>query len=306
MKTRAVRNFVLILIFFGCIPVSVFSQQTCFEASDSNICYESFGKGYPVVIINGGPGMNSAGFASLAKLLSDSNQTIIYDQRGTGNSDISKIDSSTMTLDLMVQDLEDLRKHLGFKEWIVLGHSFGGMLAYYYAVKHPESITAMIQSHSGGMDLSLFDGPSVVDRLTASEIDSLAYYSRLIAEDNSNYKARLGRGRALASAYLYNDEFKEQIAERLTQGNMQINSLVWQNMRRINFDTKDELRNFQKPVLILGGKNEVVSEDIAKEAHATLPNSKLVLMENCGHYGWLERPDIYLKEVREFLKEHSV
>lgn len=87
---------------------------------------------------------------------------------------------------------------------------------------------------------------------------------------------------------------------------MQINSLVWQNMRRINFDTKNELRNFQKPVLILGGKNEVVSEDIAEEAHATLPNSKLVLMENCGHYGWLERPDIYLKEVREFLKEHSV
>src|SRR5450432_3172955 len=119
--------------------------------------------------------MNSDGFVELAKALSKNNETIIYDQRGTGKSTLQKVDSSTITMKLMVEDLESLRVHLKIKKWIILGHSFGGMLASYYATLYPENIESLILSSSGGIDLGLLSYVSnrVDSRLTVGELDSL-------------------------------------------------------------------------------------------------------------------------------------
>ena len=98
------------------------------------IYYRSFGKGVPMLIINGGPGMNSEGFTQLAIQLSKNNRTILFDQRGTGRSKFTVTDSSTITMQLMAEDIENLRKKLNIDKWIILGHSFGGMMASYYAI----------------------------------------------------------------------------------------------------------------------------------------------------------------------------
>lgn len=111
--------------------------------------YEVYGTGTPLLIINGGPGMNSIGFRPLAKQLGKKYKAIIYDQRGTGKSSIENPDSENVTLDLMIQDIEELRKELKIDHWFVLCHSFGGMLGSYYATKHPESIQGLILSASG-------------------------------------------------------------------------------------------------------------------------------------------------------------
>ncbi len=55
-------------------------------------------------------------------------RTIIYDQRGTGRNTIDLPDSNNITMDLMVTDIENLRKKLKIQKWTVLGHSFGGLL----------------------------------------------------------------------------------------------------------------------------------------------------------------------------------
>ena len=285
--------------------MSLYSQKSCIDSNKSILCYQKFGTGDPVLIINGGPGMSSEGFIPLAKLLSDNNTTIIYNQRGTGDSKLKNLDRTTINIDVMVDDIEELRKKLGYKKWIILGHSFGGMLAYAYAAKYPERITAMIQSHSGGMDLDLLNSLDISSRLTQLQRDSLAYYSVKIQLGDTTHATALKRGEFLANAYLYNKEYLPQIAERLTQGNSRINSLIWTDMRLRNFDTKTAMKNFNMPVLILQGMNEVAPVKVAEKAHKVLPNSKLVVMEKCGHYGWLDRPDVYLTEVRKFLANNS-
>ena len=137
------KNFLLFLLLIG---FSLSAQEYEYvNISDGSIAYKTFGKGFPVLIINGGPGIGSDGFSSLAEVLSVNNQTIIYDQRGTGRSQIDEINASSMSMDHLLTDIESLRKHLGFDEWIVLGHSFGGMLAYAYAAEYPERVTGMIQ-----------------------------------------------------------------------------------------------------------------------------------------------------------------
>lgn len=290
----------LILLFQSFLN---YSQEGKFiELADSKIYYQTFGEGVPILILNGGPGMSSEGFIPLAKELSKNHQTIIYDQRGTGLSKMNKIDDQTISMDLMVEDIETLRKHLKIQNWVVMGHSYGGMLAYYYASKYPENVKAMIQSSSGGMDLSLLNSLNITNRLSRTERDSLNFYNAKISRGDNSYETRLGRGRFLAPAYLYNKKFVPIIAERLTQGNNDINNLVWANLRKIDYNVKEQMKTFKKPVLILHGSDDIVAREVAETANNILPNSKLFILQNTSHYGWLEQPDQYFGQIQDFLQ----
>lgn len=302
-----IKKTILFVTLFASIIFTGNAQEVddIIELEESTIHYQIFGDGIPVLILNGGPGMSSEGFIPLAKKISKSYKTILYDQRGTGLSTLKQIDGSTITMDLMVKDIETLRNHLGIQKWIVMGHSFGGMLAYYYASKYPESVSGMIQSSSGGMDLALLDNLNITSGLTETERDSLAYYNAKINDGDDSYETLLKRGEFLAPAYLYNKDYVPVIAERLTQGNSRINSLVWQDLQRIEYDTKKVLKGFDKPVLILHGAQDVVGTGIAETAHQIFPDSRLVILERCKHYGWLDRPDKYFEEIENFLQQLS-
>ncbi|MFC0183715.1 proline iminopeptidase [Pseudarcicella hirudinis] len=298
MKKLMTAAFLLI------VQLCAFAQQEGYvDNGDFKTFYRTYGKGDPLLIINGGPGMNSDGFVEIARKLSANNRTIIYDQRGTGRSVMKELNSSNMTVDLMVDDLERLRKSLRIDKWTILGHSFGGMLASYYATKFPEHISALILSSSGGIDLDLLAGGGgfIAEKLSRQEQDSLAYWSAKIEEGDTSYHARLRRGLALAPAYVYDKKNIPVIAERLTQSNSRITGLVWQNLQNIKFNCEKGLLSFNKPVLIIQGKQDIVSEKLAEKAHKVLKNSKVVLMDKCVHYGWLDNPEVYFSSVNKFL-----
>jgi proline iminopeptidase len=293
-----------ILIFLMMTDLRSYAQtEGIIQNKNSKIFYRTYGKGIPLLIINGGPGMNSDGFIALAKELSQKNQTIIYDQRGTGRSTVSPVTSSTITMDQMVEDLEVLRTHLNIEKWTILGHSFGGMLAAYYTVKHPGHVRSLIFSSSGGIDLELesYVEKSINGKLSPAEKDSLKYWNMKITAGDTSHFARFRRGMALAPAYVYNKKFVPVIAERLTQGNAMITGLVWQDLDKIKFNCKPELLHFNKPVLIIQGKEDIISFSIGEKAHKVLKNSKLVLVDNCVHYGWLDNPEEYFREINAFL-----
>ena len=295
--------FIIFLISF-IITAPAFSQKSgVLTTNDGKLHYTTYGNGTPILIINGGPGLDSDGFSPLAELLSDKNLTILFDQRGTGKSALEKIDNTTITMKLMAQDIERLRTHLNIKDWIVLGHSFGGWMAEYYASCYPEHVKGMILSSSGGIDLEVLDyvGANINIRLSETEKKSLKYWIGEIKKGDTSYNAKYKKGEFLAPAYLYDRKFVPQLAERLAHVNLQINKLIFQNLRKINFDCKDTLRNFVKPVLIIQGRQDIVGEETAFKAHSTLRNSTVVFLNECGHYGWLDQKTRYKKEIDKFL-----
>ncbi len=296
-----------LVLFIISIHVSAQTEATI-KNGDALIYYRTFGSGTPILIINGGPGMNSDGFADLAKKLSEKNQTIIYDQRGTGRSKLIKTDASTISMKLMADDLEVLREHLKIDKWILLGHSFGGMLASYYATLYPEHIQAIILSSSGGVDLGIlsYAGTNISSRLNAAETASLNYWNKQIANGDTSHHARLQRGTALAAAYVYDRKYVPVIAERLTQGNPVINQLIWEDLQKIKFDCKPKLSGFNRPVLIIQGKQDIVEERTAIRSHEAFKNSTIVLMDKCVHYGWLDASKEYFTELGKFLASNSI
>ncbi len=135
-------------------------------------------------------------------------------------------------------------------------------------------------------------------------MDSLNYWDKKINAGDTTYYARLHRGLALAPGYVYNKKNIPAIAERLTQGNSLINGLVWQDLQKIKFNCKDELSHFNKPVLIIQGKQDIIEAETAMKEHKVLKASKLIFLDSCVHYGWLDRPEEYFPEVEKFLRSN--
>ncbi len=293
------------LIFFVLLAIHGRSQSEGYATSTdgTSIYYRTFGSGQPLLIINGGPGMNSEGFESIARELSNKNLTIIYDQRGTGKSKLNKVDASTLTMKLMMEDIECLRVHLKIHKWSILGHSFGGMIASYYAGIYPDKIDKLILSSSGGIDLELLDyvGDAITSKLSNEDQEGVRYWSAKVAAGDTTHYARLQRGIHLAPAYVMNKEYLPVIAERLTQGNALVNQLMWDELRRIKFDCVPALATFSKPVLVLQGDNDILKPGTAEKCRDAFRNAKLVFIPHCIHYGWLDNKEFYLNEVNSFL-----
>jgi proline iminopeptidase len=298
--------YFILIISFSILSFSVSAQKDGYiKIQNGKLHYRVYGKGSPILIINGGPGMNCEGFASLAKLLDARYQPILFDQRGTGSSTLERLDSSTIGMDLMLEDMETLRKSLGIKEWIVLGQSFGGMLASYYAAIYPQQIKALVLAASGGMDMELFEyvGDNISNRLGRSEKDSMNYWDKKIEEGDTTHYARYHRALGLASAYVYDKKNIPVIAERLTQGSYKVNSLVYKDLYKIKFDCKEKLKNYRKPALIIQGRQDIVGEAPAFKAKQVLPNSKLVFINDCVHYGWLDQKEKFMEALNDFLEK---
>jgi len=99
-------------------------------------------RGVPVVFLHGGPG---AGASPTHRRFFDPQhyRIVILDQRGAGRStplgEVRRNDT-----DLLVQDLETLRRFLGIERWLLFGGSWGSTLALAYAQTHPERCRGLI------------------------------------------------------------------------------------------------------------------------------------------------------------------
>ena len=298
------------LLFFHLILL-VFSRTLCFSQQSDRIPVEggklhyiTYGKGDPILIINGGPGFNSKGFESLAQKFSEMGyMAILFDQRGTGNSTLDIKDESSITMDLMVNDIEAIRKNLSLKEWVIFGHSFGGILGSYYTAKHPDTVKGLILSSSGGLDLSLLGnaGTNFSQHLTQKERDSIDYYRAKRNQFPNDESISKNYYTWFAKAYVKDDVHVPKVAERLARSDMRINRIVWSNLNAIGYDVKEKLRTFNRPVLILHGAEDIVALSVAETAQNTFPKYKLVILENSRHYGWLDAPEIYFSKINDFL-----
>ena len=269
------------------------------------IYYQTFGTGQPVLIINGGPGLDSAGFEPVAKAIAAQGfQSILFDQRGTGRSPLAEINADNIRLALMVQDIEQLRQHLQHDKLIILGHSFGGMLGAAYAAKYPQHIQKLIFSSSGGLDLQFRD--QIAERLLNNldleqQIKMQMYQLRQRSGDESE-STRDKLAQLRANAYVIDKTKAPLIAARLKVVNMTINSLVFADLDRMHFDLKQQFKTFKAPVLVLQGEKDIISVDTAKTIAGSFNNAGLVLMPDCAHYGWLDQPQLYYNALFAFLR----
>jgi proline-specific peptidase len=108
---------------------------------DISLFVEVIGKGYPILFMHGGPGLDHSTLLPLQPC-ADSFTLIYYDHRCNGRSVGANV--STMTWENLTADADVLRETLGYEKWAVLGHSFGGMVALEYALHYPASVSHLL------------------------------------------------------------------------------------------------------------------------------------------------------------------
>ena len=121
--------------------------MTHMQIRDVSLFVKVMGKGYPLVLMHGGPSLDYQTLLPLEPL-ADQFTLIFYDHRCNGRS--VGPDVSSMTLENLTADADALRQALGFEQWAVLGQSFGGNVALEYALRYPQSLTRLILMDTGG------------------------------------------------------------------------------------------------------------------------------------------------------------
>lgn len=101
------------------------------------------GQGTPCIFIHGGPGAWSKDFEIFCGTYLEKTMQMIYlDQRGCGRS--TGDDTTDYSINRIIEDIEDVRKKLNIDKWILLAHSFGGIIATNYAKKYEKHVECVI------------------------------------------------------------------------------------------------------------------------------------------------------------------
>ena len=139
------KYLVIILLFSSAIAAQEVKHAPgdYVTVNGKKLWYEVEGKGDPILLIPGGPGNSHIYFHSWFSELAKDFKVIYFDAYGRGKSDrANSPDQYSFKGD--VEDIEALRKALGFDKWDVLGHSYGGMVAQQYALDYPNSVNKLI------------------------------------------------------------------------------------------------------------------------------------------------------------------
>ena len=126
-------------------------HQGFISVPGEQLYFQKFGsptKEPSIIVLHGGPGMDQSYLLPQMLALAKDHEIIFYDQRGSGKSSVHPLDPNQTTVKRFVEDLEAVRKYFCYKKIILLGHSWGGLLAAEYAIAYPQHVDALILINS--------------------------------------------------------------------------------------------------------------------------------------------------------------
>jgi proline iminopeptidase len=295
-----------LVCLFSVYVIQAQPSDQIIEHNGVKIHYTIVGAGDPILLLSGGPGFSLDYMTPIADLLSNSFQCILLDQRGTGKSNVPIYDTNYINISTTLKDIEFLRKHLRYDEWIVLGHSYGGLLASKYVAEDPSSVSKMILVGTAGFNTSLWDyfGDNLWSRLLPSDKELADYWNDSLIVANDFNRSRYEYQKAIMPAYFFERKNSLLFTQNMKaeDWNIDVWKLIWRDM--IKTDLSEISRSFNKPVLVLHGRQDPVGELIPYFVSQTYPNSTLVFIEQSGHLPWLEQPEVFKEAIISFLNKH--
>jgi proline iminopeptidase len=275
----------------------------------ARIYYKTLGRGVPLLLLHGGPGADHSDFLPALKPLAQRWRLVLIDERGSGRSERLG-DPASYTLALMVKDIECVRKQLRLEQWVVLGHSFGGILAQAYAVRHPKQLLGLVLAGAGSSARCIdADFRNLRKRLPAILRSRLASCERAgIYQPNGAYTKRYAAASAKAIApYMYARTPPRRFKKPPPLG-MEVLREMW--VRRSDFHIDGNLKGFdftkalarvRVPSLVVIGDRDLVSTRTADISRASLPRATLVVMAESAHMMFIDQAVRFNRLLAEFI-----
>lgn len=314
--SKSVFLFVLFIDLGFANFTSVQSQRACIseeqtqgfvKVEEGRLYYNEVGQGVPIIVLHGGPGLDQGYLRPQLLQLASHHRLIFYDQRGSGNSLETKIDEKHINIHQFVKDLEDLRKVLGLDKFILMGHSWGGLLAMQYAIDYQDHLIGLILLNSAPADFkgqkAFLDEFGLRTKNIHHDIRPFFSYEDF-KELNAAQISDLYR--KLFSVYFYNPEDVKCLSLNFNVASAQSGFKVMGEMAKTSWiqphiNLIPNLKALKIPTFILHGGEDIVPVWTAKEIKDAIPQSEIVILEHCGHFPYIEQPSQFFSKMNEFL-----
>ena len=283
------------------------SHEGFVSGAGARIYFRTLGRGFPLLLLHGGPGADHSDFLPYLEPLARNCRLVLVDERGSGRSE-RLADPRGYTLENMVRDLEQLRTRLRLERWVVLGHSFGGILAQAYAVRHPRRVAGLILAGTASNARAINSdfkrirrAASKGARLQLDQQERTGIF-RSDGQYTRPYATLVAR---VLAPYMY---AKRAPARSPPPLGMEVLRQMW--VRRSDFHIDGNLKGFdfshqlarvKTPSLVVIGDRDLVSVQSAEASRAALPRATLAVLAECGHMMFVDQTALFNHLLEEFL-----
>jgi proline iminopeptidase len=267
------------------------------------IHYTVRGSGPVMIAHSGGPGMDARFWDDFAGI-DDFVTIVMVHPRGSGLSGPAAEDA--YLLPDYAADVEALRIHTGLERPIVMGWSHGGMVAQQFAFSYPSSLSRLIL-----FDTSAYFGEFLSDiEAAVQEFKDEPWFEKsfaaLKAEWDGNYETDEDMARLWAEEMKFYfrkfDARAEAYHGRTKDLPVRIAPLKTFNEKEANsMDLRPQLSKIIVPTLVIVGRHDFITNvAMAEEMVKHIPNARLEIFEESGHFALVEEPQKFYRVVREF------
>lgn len=264
----------------------------------------------PLVVLHGGPGACHNYCEPIADLIAPSGRAVVlYDQLGCGDSTLLPDKPKEFwTPELFMEELTLLLSHLGIEQnYILLGQSWGGMLAMQFAIENPVGLAGLIVADSpASMDLWLSEANRLREELPAGVNEVLLRHEAAGSTDNPEYTAAVNvfydrhLCRVPAPACVLEGR-RKQALDHTVYHTMNGPSEFHVVGSLKDWDITDELHRISVPTLLISGEHDEATPFIVKQIHDRIPGALWELFPESSHLPHIEEPARFKRVALAFL-----
>jgi proline iminopeptidase len=279
-------------------------------------------KPYPVLFLHGGPGahITDAHIEALRPIADLGYRVYLYDQTGSGHSDRLS-DISQYSVQRHMDDIKAIMQKLKTQKVILIGQSWGAVLATMFAAEHPDLVHAMVLTSPG----PIFPVNPALATLVPP--DSIRLKEPVYFNADGNRKANHLRTKAMkfmattlglklvpdAEADQFMTFLNEQVDRSTVCDTSKIlpasagsgyytSVMTFKSLLAIK-DPREKIRKLQMPVLVMKGECDNQKWGYTNEYLQLLHQSQFVCIPGAGHAIAVEQPELYIRSIMMFLAE---
>ncbi len=249
-------------------------------------------------LVHGGPGVDHSSYKLGFSPLSQKLQLVYFDHRGQGRS--ARGPKETYTLENNVEDMEALRQYLGLDKIVVIGTSYGGMVALSYATRYSQNVSHLIAIATVADSHFLERAKATLAERGTEEQKACA--ARLWSGNFENEAQLKEYFQVMGPMYslTYDPQLSAKSWNRTIYSIDAINVAFAGFLR--DYNILDQLPKITSPTLVIAGRHDwICPPEFSEEIAAAIPNADLRIFENSGHLIRADEPEALIDAIAGFL-----